>query len=192
MNDLLGVLSAFGSAGAAGEDTNGDGVVDVNDLLSVLSDFGATCAAAPAPAPPTAVVVPPPPAPAPCAQGADCGGQVWNDCGTSCPAVCGTPPPMMCNMMCNAAYQCPNGLQWDAVGMACSSDCAGGGGGDTLPPGVAPGRPFLSAKTVPVFAEAVEQAVSDWMGMVGPDGKHNRKYTAVRVICSGILLKWCL
>ena len=180
MNDLLGVLSAFGSAGAAGEDTNGDGVVDVNDLLSVLSDFGATCAAAPAPAPPTAT--PPPPAPTPCAQGADCGGQVWNDCGTSCPAVCGSPPAMMCNMMCNAAYQCPNALQWDAVGMACVSDCAGtgggtgggggggigggagGGGGTGLPPGLAVGRPFLSAKIAPTFADAVEQVASDWVG----------------------------
>ena len=38
---------------------------------------------------------------------------------------------------------------------------------------MAAGRPFLSAKTVPMMAQAVEQAVSDWMGMAGPDGKHN-------------------
>jgi hypothetical protein len=39
VNDLLGVLSAFGSADAAA-DMNDDGSVDVNDLLGVLSDFG--------------------------------------------------------------------------------------------------------------------------------------------------------
>ena len=42
-----------------------------------------------------------------------------------------------------------------------------------LPPGVVPGRPFLTAKEAPLFARVVEHAVSDWVGLVGPDGKHN-------------------
>jgi hypothetical protein len=54
-------------------------------------------------------------------MGTNCGGQVWNDCGTSCPEMCGTPPPMMCNMMCNAAWQCPGGTCWDAAVGACST-----------------------------------------------------------------------
>ena len=35
------------------------------------------------------------------------------------------------------------------------------------------GRPFLSTKELPMYSLAIEQAVSDWVGMVGPDGKHN-------------------
>lgn len=45
VNDLLGVLSNFGSSDAD-TDTNGDGTVDVNDLLGVLSNFGGDVAAA--------------------------------------------------------------------------------------------------------------------------------------------------
>jgi hypothetical protein len=154
VNDLLGVLSGFGGDGTDGSDINLDGVVDVNDLLGVLSDFGgvSSCSsAAPAPAPT--------PAPA-CAMSADCGGQVWNDCGTSCPAICGEPAPMMCNMMCNAAYQCPSGECWDEASGSCMA--GGGGGGGTLPPGIAPGRPFLNtAKLAPVKAVS-HSVVSDW------------------------------
>ena len=43
----------------------------------------------------------------------------------------------------------------------------------SLPPGIAPGRPFLSVKEAPLFARVVEHAVSDWVGLIGPDGKHN-------------------
>ena len=67
-------------------------------------------------------------------------------------------------------------MPWAALqGNAASGMCedASGGGGGTLPPGMAAGWPFLSAKTVPMMAQAVEQAVSDWMGRLGPDGKHN-------------------
>ena len=74
VNDLLALLSAFGTTTDAGSDITGDGLVDVNDLLQCLSAFGNTCtaAAAPAPAPVAAV---------PCALGGDCGGQVFNSCG---------------------------------------------------------------------------------------------------------------
>jgi len=110
-----------------------------------------------------------------CVQGTDCGGQVWNDCGTSCPALCGSPPMMMCNMMCNAAFQCPNGLSWDDVVGECveSGACTNQ---FVLPPGMALGRPFLTVQDSASTASPVRvlpQSVSDWVGMVGPDGKHN-------------------
>lgn len=225
VNDLLGVLSGFGSDGADGSDINSDGVVDVNDLLGVLSDFGGTpsCTSAPSPAPavpaplwcpdsppqmcrmmcPEATACPagqcnmrsgsccasecqafvaepaecngccppgaacfapdPPccaqrPATSTCVQGADCGGQTWNDCGTSCPSICGTPPPMMCNMMCNAEFQCPGQMCFNEATGSCEE---GGGGGGTLPPGIAPGRPFLNAKLAPETASPYSVA-SDW------------------------------
>lgn len=37
VNDLLQMLSAFGSTDGGAEDVNADGVVDVNDLLQLLS-----------------------------------------------------------------------------------------------------------------------------------------------------------
>jgi hypothetical protein len=37
VNDLLQILSAFGSTDGGPEDVNADGVVDVNDLLQLLS-----------------------------------------------------------------------------------------------------------------------------------------------------------
>ena len=158
VNDLLSMLSAFGGAGAAGEDVSGDGIVDVNDLLQLLGAFGSTCAAAPAPAPAAA---------APCALGEDCGGQVFNGCGTMCPATCGVPMGM-CNMMCNSGFQCANAQFWDpldGVAGACVDQGACSVATNDLPPGMAAGRPFLSAKTAPMFAHAVEVALSDWVGV---------------------------
>ena len=111
----------------------------------------------------------------PCALGEDCGGQVFNSCGTMCPATCGVPMGM-CNMMCNSGFQCANGQFWDpldGVAGGCVDQAACSVATPDLPPGMAAGRPFLSAKTVPMMAQAVEQAVSDWMGMAGPDGTHN-------------------
>jgi hypothetical protein len=95
-----------------------------------------------------------------CVQGTDCGGQVWNDCGTSCPALCGEPPLQMCNMMCNAAFQCPRALSWDAEVGACvaADDCTVQ---FVLPPGMAIGRPFLTVAEVPSTASPVE-VLSDW------------------------------
>ena len=94
-----------------------------------------------------------------------------------------------------AGFQCANNQYWDPLdgvaGQCVDQSACSAGAGNDLPPGVAPGRPFLSAETVPMFAGAVEQAVSDWVGMVGPDGKHNRKYTrnlpVACVMCSDLL-----
>ena len=97
VNDLLGLLSAFGTADAA-SDITGDGSVDVNDLLACLSNFGSTCAAGAG-----SGAAAPAPAPTPCALGGDCGGQVFNGCGTMCPPTCNVPMGM-CNMMCNCKF----------------------------------------------------------------------------------------
>ena len=43
MNDLLGLLSAFGQTGELAEDITSDLVVDVNDLLALLGEFGSSC-----------------------------------------------------------------------------------------------------------------------------------------------------
>ena len=88
-----------------------------------------------------------------CAMGVDCGGQVWNECGTSCPSVCGQPAPMMCNMMCNAAFQCPDNQCFNEATGTCESSGSGNGivvGVGVLPPDLAIGRPFMgSAKYDP-------------------------------------------
>ena len=60
-----------------------------------------------------------PAAPPACAQGEDCGGQVWTDCGSSCPSMCGTPDADFCNEMCNAEFQCPNGQCFNDATGAC-------------------------------------------------------------------------
>jgi hypothetical protein len=69
--------------------------------------------------------------------------------------------------MCNAAFQCPGisrcGAQLfdDVTGQCvCATECTNGA--VVLPPGMVDGRPFLSAKSVPMFAPALEQAASDW------------------------------
>ena len=93
--------------------------------------------------------------PAVCAMGADCGGQVWNECGTSCPFICGVPPPMMCNAMCNAAYQCPGAMCFNEATGMCQEDSG------VLPPDMAAGRPFLNAKLAPETATPYS-VVSDW------------------------------
>jgi len=61
--------------------------------------------------------------------------------------------------MCNSGFFCPNGLCWDSAVGACGT--SGGGGGGELPPGLAAGRPFLTAKLAPTMASPVELA-SDW------------------------------
>lgn len=165
-------LCSFGGDGSDGADVNGDAVVDVNDLLQLLSAFGSECSGGAAAAPEECsgccpvgayCFAPDPPccadrAPT-CTMGAECGGQVWNDCGTSCPAICGQAPAMMCNMMCNAAFQCPNALMWDDV----TGECVNADACTeqfVLPPGMALGRPFLTAKA-PSTASPVE-VLSDW------------------------------
>jgi len=161
VNDLLQLLGDFGSAGAGGSDLNSDGVVDVNDLLALLSAFGTECTGGSGGGGGAAV---------PCAYGEDCGGQSFTECGTMCPSTCGTMPGMMCNMMCYNGFQCPSGQFWDenanGVGSGvcvAQDDCSISM--PELPPGIAPGRPFLSA-AAPVFSHAVEQAMSDWVELL--------------------------
>lgn len=90
VNDLLGVLSQFSFEGDLVEDIDMSGTVDVNDILMTLSNFGTDC---------NDVLVTEPEIP--CILGVGCGGQLWTECGTSCPPLCGSPELMMCNMMCN-------------------------------------------------------------------------------------------
>ena len=54
-----------------------------------------------------------------CSMGANCGGQVYTDCGTACPNQCGVTLPMMCNMMCYQGYQCEWGQYWEPSTMQC-------------------------------------------------------------------------
>jgi len=125
VNDLLGVLTRFSESGDLNEDINDDGVVDVNDILILLSNYGELCSL-------DNIV---------CNRGEECGGQVWNDCGTSCPLICSEPEIMMCNMMCNPEYQCPSNLWWDRERSECveHSDCT-----ISLPPDIAIGRPYIN------------------------------------------------
>ena len=102
-----------------------------------------------------------------CEQGADCGGQIPNECGSSCPATCGA-PVMMCNMMCVDGFFCPSGQAFHVDAGECrqivnqaSMECF-------EPPQIAQGRPFMSAGTgemspvnVPVTASPVA-VFSDW------------------------------
>jgi len=95
VNDLLSMLSAFGSDGSDGEDVDGDGTVNVNDLLQLLSAFGSDdCAAGGGGG-------------ATCVMGDDCGGQQRTECGTNCPPKCGEPPAGFCVFSCFVGFQCP-------------------------------------------------------------------------------------
>jgi len=94
-----------------------------------------------------------------CVQGADCGGQEWNDCGTSCPSICGSPAAQFCNFACNAEYQCTDGQFFDGVTGTCEGE------GDcteqfSLPPGVAMGRPFSVQSAL--LTATIEECTSDW------------------------------
>ena len=125
VNDLLNVLSVFSESGDLNEDVDRNGSVDVNDILLTLSNYGETCSL-------DNIV---------CNRGEECGGQVWNDCGTSCPLICSEPEIMMCNMMCNPEYQCPSNLWWDRERSECveQTDCT-----ISLPPDIAIGRPYIN------------------------------------------------
>ena len=62
---------------------------------------------------------------------ADCGGQVYTECGSSCPRVCGQPMGA-CNMMCWQGFACPSGLAFNTETGQCEDDScipSGGGGG---------------------------------------------------------------
>merc|ERR1719231_1526603 len=101
-----------------------------------------------------------------CELHSNCGGQVWNDCASSCPEICGQPGAMICNTMCNAWYDCPNGQFFDAeAGGVCvaESDCTSV---FELPPGVSMGRPFTKSasltKSAPPVTAVIEERTSDW------------------------------
>jgi hypothetical protein len=145
VNDLLLVISRFSEDGYLVEDIDDSGLVDVRDILIILSQFGLACDGN----------VPT------CVMGSPCGGQVWYDCGTSCPLICGSPEPMMCNMMCNKGYQCPQSKWWsdDTLGCVDGRLCV-----TTLPPGIAIGRPFIS-KDETMLSESV-QVLNDWSDIV--------------------------
>jgi hypothetical protein len=145
VNDLLNVLSNFNNQGDIIEDIDNNGIVDVNDLLIVLSNYGNSCNDIP--------VV------SQCLLGDDCGGQIWNECGTSCPLICGTEEPMLCNMMCNVGYQCPSNMWWDNNIRNCVSlnDCSID---NTLPPDIAIGRPYLK-ETNNIISDIIYEK-NDW------------------------------
>tara|TARA_B100000768_G_C11094185_1_gene296269 strand:- start:172 stop:717 length:546 start_codon:yes stop_codon:yes gene_type:complete len=129
VNDLLGVLTRFSESGDLNEDINDDGLVDVNDILILLSNYGQTLCNNDN----NDNMI--------CNLGQECGGQLWTDCGTSCPLICSEPEIMMCNMMCNAEYQCPSNLWWDREINNCveQTDCT-----ISLPPDIAIGRPYIN------------------------------------------------
>ncbi len=57
-----------------------------------------------------------------CRRGEDCGGQVWNSCGTSCPDICGKPRPEACIENCVRGYQCPIGQCFDETAGVCGRE----------------------------------------------------------------------
>ena len=75
-------------------------------------------------------------------EAADCGGQVYTECGSSCPRVCGQPMGA-CNMMCWQGFACPSGLAFNTETGQCEDDsCVPSGGGGGM---IGIGRPFMSA-----------------------------------------------
>ena len=146
VGDLLNILSDFSTMNLQ-SDVNEDSIVDVNDLLIVLNDFGKECNV--------------PCCDEECSLGQNCGNQVWQDCGTSCPLMCGQIEPMMCNMMCNVGYQCDNGLWWDDVTKMCVENTACSVQLE-LPPGVAIGRPFIDKKLL--LSDSIE-GLNDWSSL---------------------------
>ncbi len=153
VNDVLNILSSYGQY----NDVYSDSIVDVNDLLLVLSRFSETCETCVCcPAGAQCLVPDPVCCNEACEIGDNCGGQVWSDCGTSCPLVCGNAAPTMCNMMCNSVYQCPSNLWWDDTNKLCvvGNDCQ-----DELPPGIAIGRPYIDKVVV---QSCVTESNGDW------------------------------
>ena len=75
-----------------------------------------------------------------CVQGADCGGQVWTDCGSSCPLICGQPPADMCMAMCQSEYQCSAGTCFNDRTGTCVND-EGAAPSDPAPPPEEPAEP---------------------------------------------------
>ena len=102
-----------------------------------------------------------------CAQGDDCGGQVRNECGSSCPDTCGAPAGF-CNMMCVNGFFCPSGMAFHVDAGECREIINQAAMECREPPQIAVGRPFMSAGSgeltlgnVPITASPVE-VFSDW------------------------------
>ena len=75
-------------------------------------------------------------------EAADCGGEVYTECGSSCPRVCGQPMGA-CNMMCGQGLACPSSLAFNRETGQCEDDsCVPSGGGGGM---IGIGRPFMSA-----------------------------------------------
>lgn len=161
VNDLLHVLSSFSTEDIV-SDVNNDLVVDVNDLLQVLGDFGEECNCSCCPEGVLCIVPDPPCCNSICELGDDCGGQLWTECGTSCPLICGQPESMICNMMCNVGYQCPHNLWWCPIHHECVdiSDCEQLI--DPLPPDIAIGRPYIDYKNI---KSVIKNELNDWSGV---------------------------
>ena len=125
VNDLLGILSRFSETGDLIEDIDHNEIVDVNDILLTLSNYGENCN--------NDEIT--------CNLNEDCGGQIWTECGSSCPLICSEPEPMICNEMCNIGYQCPSNMWWDNETKECVEydNCS-----IQLPPDIAIGRPYIT------------------------------------------------
>lgn len=153
VNDVLNILSSYGLSNPEYSDT----IVDVNDLLLVLSRFSETCESCSCcPAGAQCLVPDPVCCYDACEIGDNCGGQVWSDCGSSCPLVCYSAIPALCNMMCNSIYQCPSNLWWDDTNKLCVDENACQ---NELPPGIAIGRPYIDKVVV---QSCVTESNGDW------------------------------
>jgi len=163
VNDLLNVLSSYSTEDIE-SDVNNDLIVDVNDLLQVLGDFGEECNCSCCPEGALCIVPDPPCCNSICNLGDDCGGQLWTECGSSCPLICGQPESMICNMMCNTGYQCPHNLWWSDTHKMCveSSECYNDEV-NTLPPDIAIGRPYIDYKNI---KSVVKNEFNDWSGLI--------------------------
>lgn len=138
VNDLLGVLSRFSETGDLIEDIDHNEIIDINDILLTLSNYGENCND-------NEIT---------CNLNEDCGGQIWTECGTSCPLICSESVPMICNEMCNIGYQCPSNMWWDNEIRECveSDNCH-----RQLPPDIAIGRPYINNNTY-----MVSRSINTW------------------------------
>jgi len=85
-----------------------------------------------------------------CVQGADCGGQVWTDCGSACPLICGQPASEACIMLCKAEYQCNSKCFNEQTGQ-CENNVP-----STLPP-PPPTKPSTSLPVVQLSEKEIKQ-----------------------------------
>jgi hypothetical protein len=60
---------------------------------------------------------------APCTFGAQCGGQIYSECGSHCPNICGQPPAQACIMLCAVGWQCPASQYWNGGVNGTTASC---------------------------------------------------------------------